>query len=213
MRIEYQNTNYSAALTAQQAVQTPAVQNAQNSSDTAEQTSASNMVQDGFVASSKSESVTYQPPKKLTEEQVQELKNQMHQSMLELAKTMLGGQDKIARLANGSVDYAKLADQLGIEKTPEEAQAAISDGGMWGVDAVATRLMDMAMALSGGDPSKAELLRDAVQKGFAAVGDLDSLPQVSQDTYTETMKRFDYWVENGSLDGYGQAEETAQEEA
>ena len=40
---------------------------------------------------------------------------------------------------------------------------------MWGVDAVATRLMDMAMALSGGDPSKAELLRDAVQKGFAAV--------------------------------------------
>ena len=84
---------------------------------------------------------------------------------------------------------------------------------MWGVDAVATRLMDMAMALSGGDPSKAELLRDAVQKGFAAVGDLDSLPQVCQDTYTETMKRFDYWVEKGSLDGYGQAEETEQEEA
>ena len=69
------------------------------------------------------------------------------------------------------------------------------------------------MALSGGDPSKAELLRDAVQKGFAAVGDLDSLPQVCQDTYTETMKRFDYWVEKGSLDGYGQAEETEQEEA
>ena len=45
------------------------------------------------------------------------------------------------------------------------------------------------------------------------MGDLDSLPQVCQDTYTETMKRFDYWVEKGSLDGYGQAEEPAQEEA
>lgn len=211
MRIERQNENY-YALNAQTAQQTGSAQPAQTT-EAAQQSGAVNAVQDGFVPSSKSEPVTYQPPKKLTEEQVQELKNQMHQSMIELAKTMLGGQDKIARLADGSVDYAKLADQLGIGKTPEEAQAAISEDGMWGVDAVATRLMDMAMALSGGDPSKAELLRDAVQKGFAAVGDLDSLPQVCQDTYTETMKRFDYWVEKGSLDGYGQAEETAQEEA
>ncbi len=211
MRIERQNENY-YALNAQGAQQTASAQPAQTA-QAAQQTGAVNTVQDGFVSSPKSESVTYQPPKKLTEEQVQELKNQMKQSMIELAKTMLGGQDKIARLADGSVDYAKLADQLGIGKTPEEAQAAISEDGMWGVDAVATRLMDMAMALSGGDPSKAELLRDAVQKGFAAVGDLDSLPQVCQDTYTETIKRFDYWVEKGSLDGYGQAEETEQEEA
>ena len=212
MRIERQNT-YSAALTAQQTAQTLPAQNVQTAQEAEKEQDTSNRVQDGFVRSSKSESVTYQPPKKLTEDQVQELKNQMHQSMVELAKTMLGGQDKIARLADGSVDYAKLAEQLRIGKTPEEAQAAISDGGMWGVDAVATRLMDMAAALSGGDPEKAELLRDAVQKGFAAVGDLDSLPQVCQDTYTETMKRFDYWVEKGSLDGYGQAEEPAQEEA
>ena len=40
----------------------------------------------------------------------------MKQSMIELAKTMLDGQDKIARLADGSVDYAKLAGQLGIGK-------------------------------------------------------------------------------------------------
>ena len=165
MRIERQNT-YSAALTAQLTAQTLPAQNVQTAQEAEKEQDTSNRVQDGFVRSSKSESVTYQPPKKLTEDQVQELKNQMHQSMVELAKTMLGGQDKIARLADGSVDYAKLAEQLGIGKTPEEAQAAISDGGMWGVDAVATRLMDMAVALSGGDPEKAELLRDAVQKAL-----------------------------------------------
>ena len=74
---------------------------------------------------------------------------------------------------------------------------------MWGVNAVSTRLLDMAMRLSGGNPEKISELRDAVIKGFKAVGSLDSLPQVCQDTYAETMARFDYWETNGSLEGYG----------
>lgn len=108
---------------------------------------------------------------------------------------------------------AELADFLGVGRTPEAAAAAIADGGMWGVDAVSTRLMDMAIHLSGGDVSKAEMLREAVQEGFAAVGALDSLPQVCRDTYAETMKRFDYWIENGSMDGYGATMEDAVDAA
>ncbi|MBQ2829732.1 MAG: hypothetical protein IJF15_01725, partial [Oscillospiraceae bacterium] len=64
-----------------------------------------------------------------------------------------------------------------------------------------------------GDVSKAEMLREAVQEGFEAVGALDSLPQVCQDTYAETMKRFDYWIENGTMDGYGTTMEDAAEDA
>ncbi len=84
--------------------------------------------------------------------------------------------------------------------TPETAAAAISENGDWGVNAVATRLMNMAAALSGGDVKYAEELRAAVQKGFEAVGAIDSLPQVCQDTYTETMARFDKWIETGVIE-------------
>ena len=57
-------------------------------------------------------------------------------------------------------------------------------------------IMDMAKALSGGDASKIEELRKAVEKGFKAAGvELGGkLPSISQNTYTEVMKRFDDWA-------------------
>ena len=75
------------------------------------------------------------------------------------------------------------------------AAASIADGGEYSIDAVATRIMDMAKALSGGDTSKIAVLRDAVTKGFEAAGvELGGkLPGICQDTYTEVMSRFDQW--------------------
>lgn len=150
---------------------------------------------------------SYTLPQKLTNEQVDALKRQIYDSMRSMVQQMLGVQVGIAGgkdLNVGAMTDEELAKALGIGTTPETAAEAISENGMWGVDAVATRLMDMAMALSNGDPSKAEELRQAVKDGFKAVGDMESLPQVCQDTYAETMKRFDYWVEHGNLEGYGQ---------
>ena len=87
---------------------------------------------------------------------------------------------------------------LDLYVTPEESAAAaesIAPGGEYSVDAVATRLMDMAMALAGGDSSKISLLRGAVQKGFEAAG-VDfggKLPSICNETYDEVMRRFDEW--------------------
>ncbi len=148
-----------------------------------------------------SEPLTYQP-QKLTAEQVDSLKRQVKDSMLALVEKMLGTQAEVAKLADGSVDFDALAKQLGMGTTPETAAAAIREGGMWGVDAVSTRLMDMALSLTQGNPELAGEMREAIQKGFEAVGGLDSLPQVCQDTYQETMKRLDYWEKNGSMEGY-----------
>lgn len=145
----------------------------------------------------------YTQPKRLSAEQIEEMKAQIHESMCQMAYKMLGIQSDKAQ----SMGVDELVDALGLGRTPEEAAEAISENGMWGVNAVASRLMNMAISLSGGDSSKAEMLREAVKKGFAEVGALDSLPQVCQDTYAETMKRFDYWVENGSMDGYGEETE------
>ncbi len=79
----------------------------------------------------------------------------------------------------------------------QKAAAAIAEGGEYSVDAVATRIMDMAKALAGGDKSKISLLRDSVIKGFEAAG-LEfnggaGLPEICRQTFDEVMKRFDEW--------------------
>lgn len=149
------------------------------------------------------EVLSYQRPNKLSAEQINSLKQQVQDSMQALVKDMLGTQAEIAKLPDGSVDFDALAQQLGMGTTPETAAEAISENGMWGVNAVSTRLIDMAMSLTQGNPEMVGEMREAIRKGFEAVGDLDSLPQVCQDTYDETMKRLDYWETHGSMDGYG----------
>lgn len=78
-----------------------------------------------------------------------------------------------------------------------KAAEAISDGGEYSVDAVATRIIDMAKALSGGDKAKIGMLKDAVIKGFEAAGlefnNGSGLPDICNKTYDEVMKRFDEW--------------------
>ncbi len=88
--------------------------------------------------------------------------------------------------------------------TADQASAAIADDGEWGVNAVATRIMDMAIALSGGDTEKAATLKTAMLKGFdeAGVAFGGKLPDISQRTKDELLTRFDYWEKNGSMDGY-----------
>ena len=162
---------------------------------------------DTFTRSESEENITYEPPKKLTAEQIDALKRQVQESMQNLAKQMLGQQYEIAKTADGKVDFASLAKDLGIGTTPEAAAEAISENGNWGVNAVATRLIDMAISLSGGDMSKISMLREAVQKGFAQVGNMEDLPEVCQQTYDEVMKRFDYLEQNRSMEGYGQTAE------
>ena len=165
--------------------------------------------EDSFVKSVNVTSVTYSAPKKLTAKQIEEIKNQHTESMKNMVAQMLGKQAKIADKASGQFDIFEI---LGADATPETAAAAIAEDGEWGVDAVATRLVDMAISLSGGDSSKAAMLREAVEKGFEAAGlEIGSeLPQICKDTFDETMKRFDYWEQNGSMDGYVMQKETEE---
>lgn len=95
------------------------------------------------------------------------------------------------------------------EETAQWAQEAIGEDGVWGVDAVSGRILDFAKALSGGDPSKIDTLRAAVEKGF---GQAESqwggkLPEISQKTYDKVMAGFDEWANEGKP-----AEETAETE-
>lgn len=77
----------------------------------------------------------------------------------------------------------------------EEAKESISDGGEYSVDSVATNIMNMAKALSGGDTSKIKELRDGFIKGFKEAEKAwgGELPEISKKTYDEVLKRFDEW--------------------
>ncbi|MBR6711886.1 MAG: hypothetical protein IKI76_02690 [Selenomonadaceae bacterium] len=80
----------------------------------------------------------------------------------------------------------------------EDAAKAIAPGGAWSVDAVATRVFDLASAIAGDDPEKLSAMRAAVEKGFEQAGmtwkdstGQSKLPEISDQTYNEIMSRFD----------------------
>ena len=85
-------------------------------------------------------------------------------------------------------------------ETKAQAQADIAEDGYWGVNQTSDRILDFAKALTGGDPSKIETMRDAFKKGFemATKTWAGKLPDISQKTYEATMKKFDDWANEAS---------------
>jgi len=145
--------------------------------------------------------------KRLTAAQLEEIQNQQAASFQKMISNMMSNQADKANLAKNGLSAIN-ADMISrLTVSPEqklEAERAVSEDGEWGVKAVATRIMDMAMALSGGDSSKISTLRSAVEKGFREAGLQwgQDLPSICNDTYNEVNKRFDYWEQNGTMDGY-----------
>lgn len=101
-----------------------------------------------------------------------------------------------------------IADQTGIynlsinntkfQLTDEEiewAKQAISEGGEYSVDAVATNIMDMAKALAGETGEYISMLKEAVDMGFEQATSIfgGNMPDITGETYNEIMKRFDEW--------------------
>jgi len=85
------------------------------------------------------------------------------------------------------------------DETSAAAKEAISEDGYWGVKQTSERFVKYAKALTGGDPAKAEAMREAFQKGYKAAEKAwgGSLPELSQKTYDATMKLFDDWANEG----------------
>ncbi|MCI8741504.1 MAG: hypothetical protein HFG62_07585 [Lachnospiraceae bacterium] len=142
--------------------------------------------------------------KRLSADQLKAIQKQQMDSMTKMLNGMLNTQAKKAKLASNGISADLFSD---LTVTPEQklaAQQAISENGEWGVNAVATRIVDMCVSLSGGDASKLDEMRAAVEKGFEQAGAQwgTSLPSICNDTHDEINKRFDYWEQNGSMDGY-----------
>ena len=80
----------------------------------------------------------------------------------------------------------------------EDAAKAVGEGGDWSVDAVSSRIFDLATAIAGNDPEKLSAMRAAVEEGFKQAGatwtnatGLQDMPEITKNTYNEIMSRFD----------------------
>lgn len=84
--------------------------------------------------------------------------------------------------------------------TKAQAQADIAEDGYWGVEQTSDRILDFAKALTGGDPSKIEEMKEAFEKGFKQATETwgDELPDISQRTYEATMAKFEQWAKEAA---------------
>ena len=134
------------------------------------------------------------------ETQEQTMLNIMIQAMTESNDKLTGWlNDGVGILNFGGVqiDAARFALPE-VATNPEDAAKAIAPGGAWSVDAVSTRIFDLATAIAGNDPERLAEMRSAVEEGFKQAGmewnkmtGQDNMPEITKQTYTEIMSRFD----------------------
>jgi len=96
-------------------------------------------------------------------------------------------------------DIYKLLREGRLEIDPEIAEQAreeISEDGYWGVKQTSERLFKFATALAGGDPAKAQELKDAFIQGYKEAEKAwgDELPEICRQTYEATIEKFDEWM-------------------
>lgn len=81
--------------------------------------------------------------------------------------------------------------------TQEEAVELIADDGYFGVDQTSDRIVDFAIAIAGGDPSRLSAIKEGVEKGFNEALEAFGgwLPDISHDTFDAVMNKLDAWAE------------------
>lgn len=122
---------------------------------------------------------------------IQKLKaesDRVYGTLRKLVENLLQRQGKTINLAN-PMDIIEVDDEARIE-----AQGMIAPDGPLGAEAVSQRIVDFAIAISGGDKSKLDTLRSAIDKGFKqAEKVLGSLPDISRQTYDLITEKLDRW--------------------
>ncbi len=111
---------------------------------------------------------------------------------------MAEGTDVLKNIESAIKNYAETGelDFEVSEEVSEQAREDVSEDGYYGVKQTSERILSFAKAISGGDPDKIDLLREAVDEAFGEVEELfgGELPQLSKDTYDAVMKGFDEWA-------------------
>lgn len=120
-------------------------------------------------------------------------RNMVMKTIMGQGETLAASDDFWRHLASGNFTVTEAAK--------EDAQKAISEDGYWGVEKTSDRILEMAKALTGGDPDKIEQMRSAFEKGFKEATKTwgQDLPEISSKTYDAVMDKFDKWAEESAV--------------
>lgn len=126
---------------------------------------------------------------------------QRKQELMDIVRKTITGQGKAFSEATGSDSiwkYLASGEFTVDELAKKKAQEDISEDGYWGVKQTSDRILDFAKALSGDDPTKAQELLDAFDKGYKEATKEwgKDLPDISKQTYDAVHKKFDDWAKS-----------------
>jgi len=133
---------------------------------------------------------------------------QVYSTMKETVRQMLKSQGLAYLDATGEGEAAEAESAVenreeGVAESPESAQmkaaALIGEGGALSPEKLSDTIVDFAKSISGGDTTKLNLLREAIQKGFdeATKAWGGELPEITKTTFDLVQQKLDAW-ENGT---------------
>lgn len=128
---------------------------------------------------------------KESEQRKQQLKDLVAKTLAKQGETYNTSMNIFDLIKSGNLQFS--AEDIA------QAKEDVSEDGYWGVEQTSERIYSFAYALTGGDPSKADEMLKAVEKGFKlATKDWGSeLPDISQKTMDAVREKFKAWKETG----------------
>ncbi|MBD5514561.1 MAG: hypothetical protein HDR06_07865 [Lachnospiraceae bacterium] len=123
------------------------------------------------------------------------------QQLQNIVQQLMSKQGETYNTANGIWSILASGDFTVDAATKAQAEKDIAEDGYWGVEQTSDRIIDFATALTGGDPSKIEEMREAFKKGYKQAEKTwgGQLPDISQRTYDAVMEKFDKLAEEAGL--------------
>ena len=121
-----------------------------------------------------------------------EMKTAQLRSLVE--KMLLKQGQKFTTLAD-TFDMIKEGTIEVDDETAQEAAKEVAEDGYWGIEQTSERMFSFAKALAGNDPTKADSMLEALQKGYdeAAKQWGGELPELCQKTLEATKKKLTDW--------------------
>lgn len=155
------------------------------------------IVEESVEGYGKDAEVKHAVNKGAVEDMKKALDQKMENSFLQMAIDVLGDQQVGLKAA-----LEDILSNRGGEITSEmieEAKADVAEDGFFGIEATANRLVEFAKTLSGGNPEKADLLKDTFLEGFSLATEAwgDELPEITQKTKERTIELFEEWKNGG----------------
>lgn len=156
---------------------------------------------DEYIPSEKQESVVYKKPtNKVDAKTIEQLKAESelhHRQLIDMVRRLVEKQGfSLYDVLGGNAVVPVDAE------TRAAAQAAIDEGGHSSVENVSDRIVNFAIAVSGGDPGKLEGLKASINEGFEAAAEVfgGKLPEISYQTHERIMEKLDAWAAQGQPD-------------